>query len=69
MATKKPMLPELMSLADPDWVVAFVLMDSHFGTVGSVIRLNAADAQVGAHHGMLDLHPNAIAAAQLALET
>jgi len=57
-----------MPPADPDWVDAFVLMDSHFGTVGSVIRLSAVDAQVGAHHGMLDLHPNAIAAAQLALE-
>ena len=69
MATKKPMPPVLMPPADPDWVDAFVLMDSHFGAVGSVIRLSAADAQVGAHHGMLDLHPNAIAAAQLALKS
>ena len=67
MATKK--LPEIFTPDNPTEVDAFVLMDSHFGTVGSVIRLSAADAQVGAHHGMLDLHPNAIAAAQLALET
>ena len=66
MATKK--LPEIFTPDNPSEVDAFVLMDSHFGTVGSVIRLSAADAQVGAHHGMLDLHPNAIAAAQLALE-
>ena len=68
MATKKPMPPVLMS-DSPSEVDAFVLMDSHFGAVGSVIRLSAADAQVGAHHGMLDLHPNAIAAAQLAQES
>jgi hypothetical protein len=66
MATKK--IPEIFTPDNPSEVDAFVLMDSHFGTVGSVIRLSAADAQVGAHHGMLDLHPNAIAAAQLALE-
>ena len=66
MATKKP--PEIFTPDNPAEVDAFVLMDSHFGTVGSVIRLSAADAQVGSHHGMLDLHPNAIAAAQLALE-
>jgi hypothetical protein len=66
MATKKS--PEIFTHDNPTEVDAFVLMDSHFGAVGSVIRLSAADAQVGAHHGMLDLHPNAIAAAQLALE-
>ena len=66
MATKKP--PEIFTPDNPTEVDAFVLMDSHFGTVGSVIRLSAAAAQVGAHHGMLDLHPNAIAAAQLAQE-
>ena len=66
MATKK--LPEIFTPDNPSEVDAFVLMDSHFGTVGSVIRLSAAAAQIGAHHGMLDLHPNAIAAAQLALE-
>ena len=66
MATKNP--PEIITPDNPSEVDAFVLMDSHFGAVGSVIRLSAADAQVGAHHGMLDLHPNAIAAAQLALE-
>jgi hypothetical protein len=66
MATKKP--PEIFTPDNLTEVDAFVLMDSHFGAVGSVIRLSAADAQVGAHHGMLDLHPNAIAAAQLALE-
>jgi hypothetical protein len=69
MATKKPISPVLMPPADAEWVDAFVLMDCHFGAVGSVIRLSAADAQTGAHHGMLDLHPNAIAAAQLALES
>ena len=67
MATKNP--PKILTPNNPSEVDAFVLMDSHFGTVCSVIRLSAADAQVGAHHGMLDLHPNAIAAAQLALET
>ena len=67
MATKKH--PVNLTPDSPTEVDAFVLMDSHFGTVGCVIRLSAADAQVGAHHGMLDLHPNAIAAAQLALET
>lgn len=66
MATKKP--PEIFTPDNTTEVDAFVLMDSHFGAVGSVIRLSAADAQVGAHHGMLDLHPNAIAAALLALE-
>jgi hypothetical protein len=66
MATKK--IPEIFTPDNPSEVDAFVLMDSHFGTVGSVIRLSAAAAQIGAHHGMLDLHPNAIAAAQLALE-
>jgi hypothetical protein len=66
MATKKS--PEIFTPDNPTEVDAFVLMDSHFGAVGSVIRLSAADAQVGAHYGMLDLHPNAIAAAQLALE-
>jgi hypothetical protein len=68
MATKKPISPVLMPPADAEGVDAFVLMDCHFGVVGSVIRLSAVEAQVGAHHGMLDLHPNAIAAAQLALE-
>jgi hypothetical protein len=66
MATKKP--PEIFTPGNPTEVDAFVLMDSHFGAVGSVIRLSAAEAQVGALHGMLDLHPNAIAAARLALE-
>ena len=66
MATKKP--PEILTPDNPTEVDAFVLMDSHFGAVGSVICLSAADAQVGSHHGMLDLHPNAIAAAKLALE-
>ena len=66
MATKK--IPEIFTPDNPSEVDAFVLMDSRFGTVGSVIRLSAAAAQIGAHHGMLDLHPNAIAAAQLAQE-
>ena len=66
MTTKK--IPEIFTPDNPSEVDAFVLMDSHFGTVGSVIRLSTADAQVGANHGMLDLHPNAIAAAQMALE-
>jgi len=66
MATKKS--PEIFTPDNPTEVDAFVLMDCHFGSVGSVIRLSATEAQVGAHHGMLDLHLNAIAAAQLALE-
>jgi hypothetical protein len=65
MVTKKTSQIESQESAEVD---AFVLMDCHFGAVGSVIRLSATEAQVGAHHGMLDLHPNAIAAAQLALE-
>ena len=66
MATKKP--PENLRPENSTEIDAFVLMDCHFGPVGSVIRLSASEAQVGAHHGMLDLHPNAIAAAQLAQE-
>jgi hypothetical protein len=66
MATKKP--PENLLPENSPEVDAFVLMDCHFGAVGSVIRLSATEAQVGALHGMLDLHPKAIAAAQLALE-
>ncbi len=66
MATKKS--PENLRPENPTEVDAFILMDCHFGFVGSVIPLSATEAQVGALHGMLDLHPNAIAAAQLALE-
>ena len=66
MSTKKS--PENLPPENPTEVDAFVLMDCHFGSVGSVIRLSATEAREGAHHGMLDLHPNAIAAAQLAQE-
>lgn len=56
MATKK----EIKS----DAVEAFVLRDCGFGSAGEVVMLPAADAEIGAKHGMLDLHPAAIKAAK-----
>jgi hypothetical protein len=47
----------------PETVEAFVLRDCGFGKAGEVVSLPRADAETGAEHGMLDLHPAAIAAA------
>lgn len=46
----------------PDTVQAFVLCDCGFGSAGDVVTLPAAEAQTGALHGVLDLHPDAIKA-------
>lgn len=54
MATKKQEQPET--------VEAFVLCDCGFGKAGEVVTLPAADAETGALHGVLDLHPDAIKA-------
>lgn len=43
-----------------DTVEAFVLRDCGFGKAGDVVTLPKADAETGAKHGMLDLHPAAI---------
>lgn len=56
MATKKD---------TPETVEAFVLRDCGFGNAGAIVTLPTADAQVGAEHGMLDLHPAAIKAAKV----
>ena len=47
-------------------VEAFVLRDCGFGKVGEVVTLPESDALAGVAHGMLDLHPAAIAAAKKA---
>lgn len=49
----------------PEAVEAFVLRDCGFGNAGEVVTLPAADAETGATHGMLDLHPDAIKAAKV----
>jgi hypothetical protein len=54
MATKKT----------PEIVEAFVLRDCGFGQAGEVVTLPIADAETGAAHGMLDLHPEAVKAAK-----
>lgn len=41
-------------------VEALVLRDCGFGQCGEVVTLSSADAETGAAHGMLDLHPAAI---------
>ena len=51
MATKKQATGE---------VEAFVLVDCPFGKAGEVAVLSQADADLGATHGMLDLHPDAV---------
>lgn len=48
----------------PDTVEASVLRDCGFGKAGEVVTLQAADAETGRDHGMLDLHPEAIKAAK-----
>ncbi len=48
----------------PITVEAFVLMDCGFGKAREVVALSPADAETGAKHGMLDLHPAAIKAAK-----
>jgi hypothetical protein len=45
-------------------VQAFVLRDCGFGEAGQVVTLSPSDAETGAQHGMLDLHPDAIKAAK-----
>ena len=55
MATKKDIDPTAPT-------EAFVLCDCLFGESGQVITLTAADAESGAAAGVLDLHPDAIAA-------
>jgi hypothetical protein len=52
MATKKT--PEISE------VEALVLRDCGFGQAGEVVTLPIADAETGAAHGMLDLHPEAV---------
>ena len=47
-----------------DAVEASVLRDCGFGSAGDVVTLSVADAETGAKHGMLDLHPEAIKAAK-----
>ena len=47
----------------PQSVKAFVLADCLFGSAGMVVELTPADAEAGERAGMLDLHPEAIAAA------
>jgi hypothetical protein len=49
-------------------VEAFVLRDCGFGDSGEVVLLPLADATVGAAHGMLDLHPEAVKAAKVAIK-
>jgi len=51
-----------MATKKPETVEAFVLCDCGFGKSGEVVTLPAADAAVGALHGVLDLHPDAISA-------
>ena len=58
MATKKP------AAKDDGQTEAFVLMDCPLGTAGEVITLSAEEAATGVAAGMLDLHPDAIAAAK-----
>ena len=43
-------------------VEAAVLTDCQFGKVGTVVELEEAHAKAGAEFGVLDLHPDAIAA-------
>lgn len=54
MATKK----------QNELVDALVLCDCGFGKAGEVVTISLADAEVGAANGMLDLHIDAVEAAQ-----
>jgi hypothetical protein len=45
-------------------VEVLVLLNCGFGDAGQVVLLPLADAQVGAAHGMLDLHIEAVKAAK-----
>lgn len=58
------MATEKKKEAKPEAVEAFVLRDCGFGNAGEVVRLSQNDAETGAAHGMLDLHPEAIKAAK-----
>jgi fused signal recognition particle receptor len=55
---------EAAARAEADMVEAAVLRDCGFGGHGEVVKLTPADAKAGYEHGMLDLHPDAIAAAK-----
>ena len=60
MATKKP---KAVDGGEPsDTAEAFVLLDCAFGKAGEVVTLPTAEAEAGQAAGMLDLHPDAIAA-------
>lgn len=61
MATKKSDTAEAA-----ETVEAFVLRDCGFGSAGEVVSLPLTDAKVGAAHGMLDLHVDAVNAAKTA---
>ncbi len=52
MATKKEFKSET--------VEASVLRDCSFGNAGDVVELSAEQAELGATHGMLDMHPEAV---------
>lgn len=45
-------------------VEAFVLCDCLFGQASQVVEVSEAEAKAGAATGVLDLHPDAIAAAK-----
>jgi len=45
-------------------VEAFILRNCPFGKAGEVVKLETADAESGAAHGMLDLNVAAIQAAK-----
>ena len=53
-----------MATKKSETVEAAVLRDCGFGNAGQVVTLPTADAETGAKHGMLDLHPEAIKAAK-----
>ncbi|KQV85442.1 hypothetical protein [Rhizobacter sp. Root1221] len=48
-------------------VEAFVLCDCLFGQASQLVELSEADAKAGAATGVLDLHPDAVAAAKAKL--
>lgn len=58
------MATEKRKESKPDSAEAFVLRDCPFGKAGEVVTLPTADAELGAAHGMLDLHAEAVKAAK-----
>ena len=56
------------SIETAETVEAFVLRDCGFGDSGEVVTLPLTDATVGAAHGMLDLHPEAVKAAKVSIK-